>query len=64
MKISNEELIEDLKRVGILLGKVPTGTEYERYGKYSLFPYKSKKSGQSGVMIVLKTMAQALLNKR
>ena len=42
-KITNEELRNDLKRVGNLLGKSPTGTEYEKYGKYSLFPYKSKK---------------------
>lgn len=43
MKVTNDELKADLIRVGDLLGKTPTGTEYEKYGTYSLFPYKSRK---------------------
>jgi hypothetical protein len=67
MKISDEKLIEDLKRVGDLLGKIPTGAEYEKYGKYSLFPYKSRKKwlewckncfdGDTNIVLVKQTLA-------
>lgn len=42
-KITDEDLLNDLIRVKSLMGKVPTGAEYEKHGKYSVRPFKSRK---------------------
>lgn len=43
MKIPDEELIEDLKRIGELLRKTPTQGEYSIHGKYSTTTFTNRR---------------------
>lgn len=43
MKLSDEELVEDLKMVAKMLGKVPTQEKYIEYGKYSTTTFTNRK---------------------
>jgi hypothetical protein len=52
VKIPNEKLIEDLKRVAKTLDKKPTQAEYSKFGKYSTTTFTNRKPWNKWLMEV------------